>query len=87
MDLVPLRLTGSIFLPMRSLILAPGSGSRKRRHNQVLKKAHEYIKPQFSLYELTVGMQQKLMFQYLFPLGEYQEVNISLWTDSYALSL
>ena len=30
----------------------------------------------FSLFPLTLGMQQRLILQYLTPLGEYQEVRM-----------
>ena len=36
--------------------------------------AYNLIPASFSLYPLTLSMQQRLILQYLTPLGEYQEV-------------
>ena len=40
------------------------------------KGSYHILPVSFSLYPLTLGMQQRLMLQYLTPLGEYQEVEL-----------
>ena len=48
------------------------------------KGGYHIVPMSFSLSPLTLGMQQRLILQYLTPLGEYQEVcavirHLSIW--------
>ena len=40
------------------------------------KGSYHILPVSFSLCPLTLGMQQRLILQYLTPLGEYQEVGV-----------
>ena len=40
------------------------------------KGGYHILPMSFSLFPLTLGMQQRLILQYLTPLGEYQEVRM-----------
>ena len=49
---------------LQSPHMSEGKGKSKKCHRP----------PPYSMWPLTVNRQQKLIFQYLIPLGEYQEV-------------
>ena len=57
------------------LLIRTSKGFRSTGNVTCAPKGGDHIVPMpFSLSPLTLGMQQRLILQYLTPLGEYQEV-------------
>ena len=57
------------------MLVKTSEGFRSTENVICAPKGGDHIVPMsFSLSPLTLGMQQRLILQYLTPLGEYQEV-------------
>lgn len=74
-DIVLTIILGKSLLPTRSLALVKPSKTGRFPVNAMCapKGGYHVIPMSFSLSPLTLGMQQRLILQYLTPLGEYQE--------------